>query len=77
MGEKVMSFLGIDLGTSGLRALLVAGDGRPVGSAEAHYEVAHPHAGWSEQDPADWISALQSAVRALRAEPLWTASARM
>ena len=61
-----MSFLGIDLGTSGLRALLVDEEGRPIGSAEAHYEVAHPHPGWSEQDPADWIAALGSAVRQLR-----------
>ncbi|SCY66129.1 xylulokinase [Paracoccus tibetensis] len=61
-----MSFLGIDLGTSGLRALLVDEGGRPIGSAEAHYEVAHPHSGWSEQDPADWIAALQSAARQLK-----------
>ena len=62
-----MSFLGIDLGTSGLRALLVDGAGRPVGSAERHYGVSHPHPGWSEQDPADWIAAFRGAVADLRA----------
>lgn len=62
-----MTFLGIDLGTSGLRALLVDEDGRPLGSAEAHYPVSHPRSGWSEQDPAAWIEALESAVAALRA----------
>lgn len=63
-----MSYLGIDLGTSGLRALLVDGAGRPLASAERHYRVEHPHPGWSEQEPADWIAALQGAVGQLRAE---------
>lgn len=61
-----MSFLGIDLGTSGLRALLVDSGGRPVGSTERHYPVSHPRSGWSEQDPADWIAALDGAVAELR-----------
>ncbi|MGR3272803.1 xylulokinase [Thalassococcus profundi] len=62
-----MAYLGIDLGTSGLRALLVDADGVPLASAERHYDVAHPHSGWSEQDPADWIAALDGAVEELRA----------
>ncbi|MFN4060984.1 MAG: xylulokinase [Paracoccus hibiscisoli] len=62
-----MSYLGIDLGTSGLRALLVDDAGRPLGATERHYGVAHPHPGWSEQDPADWITAFQGAVADLRA----------
>jgi xylulokinase len=61
-----MSFLGIDLGTSGLRALLVDDGGSPIGSTERHYPVSHPHSGWSEQDPADWIAALEGAVAELR-----------
>ena len=61
-----MSYLGIDLGTSGLRALLVEEGGRPVGSTERHYPVSHPHSGWSEQDPADWIGALEGAIAELR-----------
>ena len=56
-----MSFLGIDLGTSGLRALLVDDAGQPIGSTERHYEVAHPHPGWSEQDPANWIAGAEAA----------------
>lgn len=61
-----MSYLGIDLGTSGLRALLMGQGGEVLGSAEAHYSTAHPHAGWSEQDPALWITALEQAVAHLR-----------
>jgi xylulokinase len=62
-----MSFLGIDLGTSGLRALLTDADGRPLGATERHYTARHPQSGWSEQDPADWIAALEGAVGDLRA----------
>lgn len=61
-----MTFLGIDLGTSGLRALLVDENGSPIGATERHYDVAHPHAGWSEQNPADWIAALEAAVAEMR-----------
>lgn len=63
-----MSFLGIDLGTSGLRALLVDDDGAPVGATERHYEAVHPKSGWSEQDPSDWIAALEGAVAELKAK---------
>ena len=66
-----MAFLGIDLGTSGLRALLTDDEGAPVASAERHYEVSHLHSGWSEQDPADWIAALDAAVEELKARPEW------
>ncbi len=61
-----MSYLGIDLGTSGLRALLLAEDGSVLGSAEHSCTSQHKHPGWSEQDPAEWIAALEGAVAALR-----------
>ncbi|KIN71497.1 xylulokinase [Sulfitobacter guttiformis] len=63
-----MSFLGIDIGTSGLRALLVDGNGAPIGSAEQAFTTFNPHPGWSEQDPADWIAALEAAIATLRAK---------
>ena len=61
-----MSFLGIDLGTSGIRALLIDENGAPIGSAERHYSVSVPQPGWSEQDPADWVSALEGSVAELQ-----------
>ncbi len=61
-----MSFLGIDLGTSGLRLVLVNERSELLGVAEAGYSVAQPHTGWSEQDPQDWIDALHTAVATLR-----------
>ncbi|AML50382.1 xylulokinase [Falsihalocynthiibacter arcticus] len=60
-------YLGFDLGTSGLRTILVSEGGEILGSEEAHYEVSHPHSGWSEQDPAAWIAACQKTLNALRA----------
>lgn len=59
-------YLGIDLGTSGVKALLVDDGQRPVASASASLEVSRPHDGWSEQDPADWIAATEEAVGALK-----------
>jgi len=60
-------YLGLDLGTSGLRGLLVDPEGVPLASAEAGYAVAHPHPGWSEQNPADWIAACRRVFAALSA----------
>lgn len=59
-------FIGLDLGTSGVRALLVDDAGKAVHSAEAALTVAHPHPGWSEQDPADWVAAATATLRQLR-----------
>ena len=60
-------FVGLDLGTSGVKALLVDRDGRAVGSTDATYGVANPAPGWSEQDPADWVAGVSQALTALRA----------
>ncbi len=62
-----MSVLGIDLGTSGLRALLADDAGTPLGSVSRDYATSSPHPGWSEQDPLVWIEALESAVAELKA----------
>ena len=58
-------FVGLDLGTSGVRALLVDADGAAVAVADAGLSVSHPHPGWSEQDPADWIAASEQALASL------------
>ena len=59
-----MKFLGIDVGTSGTRALVIDPSGRIVGSATTeHVPFATPRSGWAEQDPADWWRATGDAVR--------------
>ncbi len=59
--------LGIDLGTSALKAVIVADD-HVVASASAPLLTDHPHAGWSEQAPARWWDALTTALASLAAD---------
>jgi len=61
-------YLGFDLGTSGLRTVLMTGDGDVIAVSEAPCPVSHPQAGWSEQDPNDWIGAVQICIADLRAK---------
>jgi xylulokinase len=58
-------YLGIDLGTSALKCVLVDADQRCIGEAAAPLLVERPHPGWSEQDPAAWWQALRAALAAL------------
>ncbi|MEP1768399.1 MAG: xylulokinase [Sulfitobacter sp.] len=62
-----MTYLGLDIGTSGLRALLMDSAGGLIGSAEHSYPTAHKTSGWSEQNPADWITAIEVTIAELRA----------
>ncbi|UXN71330.1 xylulokinase [Devosia neptuniae] len=63
-----MTFLGIDIGTSGVKALLIDDNGKPVGDASAPaVEPVRPHPGWSEQNPNDWWTATLAAVDKLKA----------
>lgn len=58
-------YLGLDLGTSGLKAIVVDDDQNVVGDATAPLSVARPDHGWSEQDPASWIAAAEAVLQAL------------
>lgn len=60
-------YLGIDLGTSAVKALLVDDDQRIVDQASAALEVSRPRPLWSEQDPEHWWQATENAVATLRA----------
>lgn len=60
-------FLGFDLGTSGLRALLIDDQDAPRAVAEASYPTARPRPGWSEQDPRDWTAAIEATLASLQA----------
>jgi xylulokinase len=62
-----MTYLGIDIGTSGVKALLIDEHGRALGDASAaSVEPVRPHPGWSEQNPADWWTATLAAVDKLK-----------
>nr|WP_318384089.1 xylulokinase [uncultured Enterobacter sp.] len=59
-------YLGIDIGTSELKALLIDGHGEIVGSAHAALTVQRPHPHWAEQDPDAWWQACGRVVTELR-----------
>lgn len=56
------TYLGLDLGTSGLKAVLLDEAETVLADATAPLEVSRPAPGWSEQDPAHWIAAAERAV---------------
>lgn len=56
--------LGIDVGTSSTKALLLDADGRVAGEGSAAHAVRAPRRGWAESDPEDWWSTTTAAVRA-------------
>lgn len=60
-------YLGIDLGTSGVKALLIDDEQKIIASANSSLNVDRPEPGWSEQNPADWIEATREAVDSLKA----------
>ena len=60
------TFLGLDVGTSSVKALLVDADQRVVAEASTPLSVSRPHPLWSEQDPADWVEGVEAAVAAIR-----------
>ena len=62
-----MLYIGIDLGTSACKFLLVDGDGRVQNTVTKEYPLAFPHPGWSEQDPAHWWQACLTGVPELLA----------
>lgn len=58
-----MSYVaGIDLGTSAVKVLLVAKDGKVAAEASRSYPLFHEHSGWSEQRPDDWVDATLAAL---------------
>ncbi|MEM1317191.1 MAG: xylulokinase, partial [Pseudomonadota bacterium] len=59
-------YLGLDLGTSGLKALLVDEAQTIVAEANAPLTISRPHPGWSEQNPADWIAACEQVLDELK-----------
>ena len=59
-------FLGIDLGTSSIKAVLADQTGTLMDHESAEYPVCYPHEGWSEQSPQDWLEGLYTVLADLR-----------
>ncbi|AEM77725.1 xylulokinase [Thermoanaerobacter wiegelii] len=60
-----MYFLGIDLGTSAVKIILIEEKGNVIGSTSKEYPVYYPQPGWSEQNPEDWWNATKDGIREL------------
>ena len=59
-------YLGIDLGTSGVKSVLMNDAQQIIASMTAPLNVERPQEGWSEQDPASWIQALSNTLDELK-----------
>jgi len=65
----VTALVGIDVGTSGVKALALSPAGEILARAERTYPLSTPRPGWAEQDPEAWWSAAQGALADLAVEP--------
>ncbi len=63
-------FIGLDLGTSGLKGILIGEDQTVLAEATAPLSVSRPAEGWSEQAPSDWITAAETVLDALSTKGL-------
>ena len=63
-------YLGLDLGTSGLKGIVMTAAQEVVAEATAPLTVQRPQEGWSEQSPNDWIAAAETVMDALAAHGL-------
>lgn len=59
--------VGLDVGTTAVKAIAVDGDGTVVERAEESYALSTPRPGWAEQDPDDWVRAADRALSSLDA----------
>jgi xylulokinase len=64
-----VTLVGLDVGTSGVKAVAVSHDGEVLARAERGYPLSTPRPGWAEQDPEDWWEATQGALADLGVEP--------
>ena len=63
------ALVGLDVGTTGVKAIAVSERGDVLARAEHGYSLATPQPGWTEQDPEDWWRAAEAALGELAVEP--------
>ena len=63
-----MLYIGVDLGTSAVKLLLMDGEGKIRKIVSREYPIYFPNPGWSEQDPQDWYTQTMEGIRELVAE---------
>jgi xylulokinase len=60
--------VGLDVGTTGVKAIAISPDGGVLASADEGYPLSTPRPGWAEQDPEDWVRASERALARLGVE---------
>lgn len=63
-----MLFIGVDLGTSAVKLLLMDENGKICKIVSREYPLYFPHPGWSEQNPEDWFAQSMEGIRELTAD---------
>ena len=63
--DETMYYIGVDLGTSAVKLLLMDGEGKILNVVSREYPLYFPQPGWSEQDPQDWIRESFDGIREL------------
>lgn len=60
-----MYYIGVDLGTSALKLVMMKGNGELVKTVSKEYPLYFPRSGWSEQNPVDWFLAVKEGLKEL------------
>ncbi|MCD8083066.1 MAG: xylulokinase [Clostridiales bacterium] len=63
-----MLYVGVDLGTSAVKLLLMDGEGQIQKIVSREYPIEYPHPGWSEQNPEDWFDQTMAGLKELLAD---------
>ena len=63
-----MLYIGVDLGTSAVKLLLMDGEGKIQNIVSKEYPLYFPHPGWSEQHPEDWFTQSVEGIKELTSE---------
>ncbi len=63
-----MLYIGVDLGTSAVKLLLMDGEGKKHKIVSRSYPLSFPQPGWSEQNPEDWVRETLAGIRELTAD---------
>jgi xylulokinase len=64
------ALIGLDVGTTGVKAVAIGHDGRMLAAASQEYTLSTPQPGWAEQDPEDWWRAAQACLAQLPDGPI-------
>ena len=63
-----MYYIGVDLGTSAVKLLLMEESGKIEKIVSREYPLYFPHPGWSEQNPEDWMKEAMAGIKELTSE---------